>query len=246
MDPQLKGCIVDLVLQVELLWPSRWSILKLFYFQNQALCTTFTMMSAQQFITMKIMSDSFCTFNLIGVGIATFISLPMCNSMLLERTRALVGSERPILDAVLVAYFFLSYTITGVLIMTSLQFRNKIFFSPTIRICSAAIHPKEMELIWICPMLFETTVFVITTIRIYQTREPSGACFSSRLFSILFRDGVYYCVSNSSSAHGILSHRTPNYLVHLYGHIHPLGDHVRRLLSTPTQFNKSKELIVHL
>ncbi|CCA76451.1 hypothetical protein PIIN_10444 [Serendipita indica DSM 11827] len=32
MDSQLKGYIVDLILQVELLWTNWWSILKLFYF----------------------------------------------------------------------------------------------------------------------------------------------------------------------------------------------------------------------
>ncbi|CAG7853440.1 SubName: Full=Uncharacterized protein {ECO:0000313/EMBL:CCA75995.1} [Serendipita indica DSM 11827] len=181
--------------EVEFLWPKRWSVIKAFYFLNRALCATFTMMSAQQFISMNSMSDGFCTFNLIGVGIATFISFAMCNWMLLARTRALVGCERPILDAALVAYFFLSYTITGVLvILTSLQFRTKIFFSPTIRICSASIHPKEMGLIWIWPMLFETTIFVITTVKLYQTRKH-GACLGSRLFSVLFRDGVCYYVS---------------------------------------------------
>ncbi|CAG7849698.1 hypothetical protein SIIN_5397_T [Serendipita indica DSM 11827] len=44
-------------------------------------------------------------WQLVDVSIATFISFPMCNWLLLERTRTLVERERPILDAVLVAYF---------------------------------------------------------------------------------------------------------------------------------------------
>lgn len=181
--------------EVQLFWPKRWSVIKLFYYLNRALCAVFTLINAQQFISSRTMSDRFCTYSLIGVGYATFLSFAMCNWMLLARTRALLGHSRPTFNTLLVIYFFLSYAITGVLVaITSHEFRTKIFFSPTMHICSSSIHPKTMGFIWVPPMLFEATIFVVTTIKLYDKTRHSGG-FGTYLFSILFRDGVCYYVS---------------------------------------------------
>lgn len=182
--------------EVRLLWPKRWSVIKAFYFLNRALCASFAMIASQQFINMNTVSDEYCVFYLLGIGVASSFAFAMCNWIFLARTRALVRIEQPYLDVALVIYFAITCAITGVLTaITSYQIHKSIFFSPTLRTCAAATHPKTMGTIWICPMIFETTIFVLAAFKIHQNTKSRNGHIASHLFSVLFRDGVCYYVS---------------------------------------------------
>ena len=122
----------------------------------------------------------------------------MSNWILLARTRALLGSRYRYLSIVLIVFYCLSYGSTAYLTyrVTS-ALAPKSFYSFNLRICATAIHPKIMGFVWIPSMVFETFMFLVTILKLYQQRSsPHGASvgLSTNLFYVLFRDGASYYI----------------------------------------------------
>ncbi|KAG8769970.1 hypothetical protein FRC16_006513 [Serendipita sp. 398] len=133
-----------------------------------------------------------CESILIIGGYGALLSFAMSNWILLARTRALLGRKRSY-DAILILYFLLSYGITSVLVVASTTpLISTTFYSQLAHICGIVERPKVMGFIWVCPMVFETTIFIITTTRLYQRAGQAAALFGSKLLLVLYRDGVCY------------------------------------------------------
>ncbi|KAG8814546.1 hypothetical protein FRC19_001671 [Serendipita sp. 401] len=179
--------------EVELVWPKKWNVIKTCMYLNRLLSWFYLCLLAVQEVPLKThFSDKFCEVQMIGSGVGAFIAFALCNWMLLGRTKALLGN-RPLYTRLLTAFFFVSYGVTAVFVVMTVEnlSHGQLFYSKTLHLCAILRRPHVMGFIWICPMLFETTIFLIATVRLYQ-RAANMHGMSSKLILVLYRDGVSY------------------------------------------------------
>ncbi|KAG8844784.1 hypothetical protein FRB91_002317 [Serendipita sp. 411] len=179
--------------EVEFIWPKKWSVIKGCMYLNRLLSLFCICLLAVQNIPLKTnFSNKFCEVQMIGIGSGAFIAFGLCNWILLARTKALLGNQ-PLYNHLLTAFYFTAYGVTAVFVVmtTEILSHEQLFYSKTLRLCAILSRPRVMGFIWICPMIFETTTFLITIMRLYQ-RAANMHGLSSRLFPVLYRDGVSY------------------------------------------------------
>ncbi|PVG00999.1 hypothetical protein CPB86DRAFT_135380 [Serendipita vermifera] len=178
--------------EVELLWPKRLSVVKTLIYLNRILAFFFVCVNSYIFSAVdRSFTNASCERILIASGVGAYVSFAMSNWILLARTTALYGNSKRF-RIIISAYYFLAYIVTGVLVAkSSLMLRNQIFYSLTIRACGLVIRPHTMGFIWIGPMLFETTIFLLTIFQLYK-RALQTHKETSQLLIVLYRDGVCY------------------------------------------------------
>lgn len=186
--------LITLPDEVDLIWPKQWSVIKALTYLNRIITFCIIPLNGLHFMAIGIgTSDSFCRFLIITTGYAALVSFAMCNWILLARTKALLGEKRWI-NTILIIYYVLSYSATAALVtITEIKLYKKMFYSPNLQVCAVAIHPPTMGFIWIAPMIFETTIFLITSMKLYQKAKQTYS-IGSELLSVLYRDGVVYYV----------------------------------------------------
>ncbi|KAG8800384.1 hypothetical protein FRB91_000585 [Serendipita sp. 411] len=178
--------------EVDFLWPKRWSSIKVLLHLNRLVSLCFISANAYTLVgTNGPISNTSCEIVLVSTGCGAYLSFSMCNWILLARTQAVL-CHRPLGNRLLLAYYIVSYSITGILVVhTSVTLHGKIFYSPTLDVCGIAMRPSTMGFIWLAPLIFETTTFLLTIRKLYENAAEEYA-LGSKLFMTLYRDGVCY------------------------------------------------------
>ncbi|KAG8780730.1 hypothetical protein FRC15_009322 [Serendipita sp. 397] len=133
--------------EVDFLWPKRWSSIKVLLHLNRLVSLCFISANAYTLVgTNGPISNTSCEIVLVSTGCGAYLSFSMCNWILLARTQAVL-CHRPLGNRLLLAYYIVSYSITGILVVhTSVTLHGKIFYSPTLDVCGIAMRPSTMGL----------------------------------------------------------------------------------------------------
>lgn len=178
--------------EVRLIWPKKLSLIKILTNVNRIAALGFIFLNTQHLAAVnRSFSNDFCEKLLISTAIGALICFAMSNWILLARTKALLGESR-ILNYGLALYYIGTYSLTTALVMhTSVSLPGSIFYSKTLRVCGIAFRPSTMGYIWLPSVIFETTVFMLTIVKLYQKARQTSHV-GSTLLVILYRDGVCY------------------------------------------------------
>ncbi|PVF97484.1 hypothetical protein CPB86DRAFT_423997 [Serendipita vermifera] len=184
--------ILTLPEEIQFLWPKKWSDVKALTYLNRFISFFFIIINAYMFNSAgHSLSNSFCEVLVTSTGIGAYVCFAMSNWILLARARALLGDRRMFRYCLLALYVILYLGTAGMVIKTSRELKGQFFYSKALRICSLAHRPVDMGAVWVGPMIFETTIFIITLIKLYQNASRTYA-LGSKLIMVLYRDGICY------------------------------------------------------
>ncbi|PVF97477.1 hypothetical protein CPB86DRAFT_706987 [Serendipita vermifera] len=178
--------------EIQFIWPKRWSSIKTLAYLNRFVSFSFILTNAYALSAInRSLSNGFCEVLLLSTGVAAYLSFAMSNWILLARTQALLGDSR-IFKYCIIAFYIVSYSATAVLVTkSSVDLTDRIFYSKTVRACGIASRPPTLGFVWVGSMIFETTIFVITILKLYQKASQTYS-LGSNLLMVLYRDGVCY------------------------------------------------------
>ncbi|PVF97481.1 hypothetical protein CPB86DRAFT_423819 [Serendipita vermifera] len=184
--------VLTLPEEIEFLWSKKWSDVKVLTYLNRFISFCFIAINSFMFSSVnRSLSNSFCEVVMISTGIAAYVCFAMSNWILLARTQALLGNHRMFRRYLLALYIILYLATGGLVIKTAVDLKGVVFYSKTVRSCGAASRRLDMVLVWIGPMVFETIIFAITVLKLYQKASELYA-LGSKLLMVLYRDGVCY------------------------------------------------------
>ncbi|PVG00998.1 hypothetical protein CPB86DRAFT_823865 [Serendipita vermifera] len=197
--------------EVQYLWPKKWGSMKVLLYSNRLFSFVFLTENAYMLSAVdRSLTNKLCEELLIAAGIGAYVSFAMSNWILLARAIALCANSK-VVRIGLITFYVLTYGVTAGFVGKTSQmlvgvdvargFNNhsynpprQIFYSITIRSCGLVVRPHVMGYIWIGPMSFEMTIFIIILYQIYR-RALAKHRQVSKLVSTLLRDGaVYYLV----------------------------------------------------
>ncbi|KAG8861624.1 hypothetical protein FRB91_003747 [Serendipita sp. 411] len=178
--------------EVRFLWPKRWSIIKFCVYCNRLLSLGFLALNAIQTGPIRLtLSNRFCSVFFPMSGWVAFVSFGMCNWILLARTNALLNRMK-FFQSFLFTLFVVTYAITGGLVVdATIGLQGKMFRSNMFNACATSQLPKLMPYLWIPPMTFETTMFILTVWRVHGNINFTVS-LDSDLWAVWLRDGVWY------------------------------------------------------
>ncbi|PVF97483.1 hypothetical protein CPB86DRAFT_785784 [Serendipita vermifera] len=184
--------ILTLPEEIEFLWSKKWSDVKVLTYLNRFVSFFFIAINCYMFSGIdRSLSNSFCEVLLISTGVGAYVCFAMSNWILLARTQALLGNHR-MFRRCLLAFYIILYVATGCLVIKTAQhIKGQLFYSKTVRSCGLAHRPLDMVLVWVGPMVFETIIFAITVLKLYQ-KASQIYTLGSKLLMVLYRDGVCY------------------------------------------------------
>ncbi|KAG8758932.1 hypothetical protein FRC14_007066 [Serendipita sp. 396] len=178
--------------EVRFLWPKRWSTIKFCVYCNRLLSLGFLALNAIQTGPIRLtLSNHFCSVFFPMSGWVAFVSFGMCNWILLARTNALLNRMK-FFQCFLFTLFVVTYAITGGLVVdATIGLQGKMFRSNMFNACATSQLPQLMPYLWIPPMTFETTMFILTVWRVHGNINFTVS-LGSDLWAVWFRDGVWY------------------------------------------------------
>ncbi|KAG8758931.1 hypothetical protein FRC14_007065 [Serendipita sp. 396] len=178
--------------EMRFIWPKRWSLIKFCVYCNRLLCLGFLALNATQIGPFQLaLSNRFCSVFFPMSGWMAYASFAMCNWILLARTNALLSRMKFFLIGLNTLYVLAYISTGGLVVDATFGLQGKMFRSNIFHACAISQLPRLMPYLWIPPMTFETTMFILTVWRVYGNVKLTTS-LGSNLWAVWFRDGVWY------------------------------------------------------
>ncbi|PVF96085.1 hypothetical protein CPB86DRAFT_527252 [Serendipita vermifera] len=181
--------------EVRLLWPKKWGVIKVFIYLDRLITFPFLIVWALTYGGVIKYTDNTCNMLFTASSFGAFLFFLMSNWIMLTRTASLFGNSRKF-KIWMTAFYVATYLATGALItvsMLTLRHPGHIFFAEEFNACAIAFRPWSYGYIWIPALLFETVICIQTVLKVHK-KVFGTYRLGSKLFLVLFRDGVGYYV----------------------------------------------------
>ncbi|PVF96081.1 hypothetical protein CPB86DRAFT_762859 [Serendipita vermifera] len=177
--------------EVELLWPKRWNLIKIFVYLNRLITFPFTIVWALTYTGSIVYTNYGCTWLFMSSAGFVWVFFGMANWIMMSRTASLYENSR-IFKWPMTAFFLVTYVLSGFLIFRSMGPLAKpglITYEPHFRVCVIGFTPKNYGYIWIPALIFESVICILTVLKTYQ-KAVNLYGTGSKILVVIFRDGI--------------------------------------------------------
>ncbi|KAI9064914.1 hypothetical protein FKP32DRAFT_1675297 [Trametes sanguinea] len=200
-------CLATLPDEVQYIWPTRWSTVKIIYILNRyGNLLQIALANAQLIGVWWDQSPSFCFRVTLVLSFFQFASFASIHVLVLLRAWATWGRRKKMLS--LLVALFVAYASVSIMMLTYGIVKagyNGYPYSSVTRTCIGVL-PGDAWVLWVPSLVLECAIFVLTMVSVRQYQVHRRFKEQPALVQVLCRDAIaYFFVTLFSSLFNILT-----------------------------------------
>ncbi|TFK63372.1 hypothetical protein BDN72DRAFT_323248 [Pluteus cervinus] len=185
----LYDLLLTLDLEINLLWPSKWTLMKVLYLVQRYLPLIDMGIVVMSWQFGEITNLPLCEVLFRGCGWSILVGMTLSEVILMRRTLAVWGNGTKLR---ITLFLFLFFCLTPVYFLLERFHETLTYHSipiPGLH-CFATGQSHISSLCWAFLTVYDTVLLMLTAIPAFRTYRSGG--HQSSLFQVVYRDGVLY------------------------------------------------------